>query len=496
MDTQLIAKVLPTKKDGKRSIGTGYPISKDLVLTARHVVIFTARDDKIPISIEWPDLKEDQGLLCKTEVTEIVYESEQYDIAVLKCRVPPQAHISPLLLSRRFPVEHELWVTFGYPRLGKDENAHTREKISALGRFHPPDTDNHKISLTSESDAVEKSGWCGISGAPVFQSTDLYAVIIETPENRGECFTAVSIPYLLKHDQLFFKIVGLDRLELGFSSAIAYLHNHSQPMQQALLIQIGKISKEVESSPQAIIRYLVNLPIPKLIGIIHETQQTTPSIRQTLRQLISLLLPSLYDFDCVSQIRASKGNGSVKVLKIPYATDVSAEILMASADKRPTDFKVIDLGNRKQLRAKNYRLPHPPEAGPDNGRQQHKDRLDDLCSRFADRKTADNIPCEIDAHLFARIASQQQQDYSDNDKKILLQRTLMRDAKVKRPSYYWLWNTPKKEDKLEAEYLQKLVEELKTDYPQIVFLSLEHNVQKVADEEDLFVLLVDIYATD
>ena len=38
MDTKLIAKILSTKKDGKRSVGTGYPIAEGLVLTARHVV--------------------------------------------------------------------------------------------------------------------------------------------------------------------------------------------------------------------------------------------------------------------------------------------------------------------------------------------------------------------------------------------------------------------------------------------------------------------------
>jgi len=40
MHFDLIARVLPTKAQGGRTIGTGYPITKDLVLTARHVVLF------------------------------------------------------------------------------------------------------------------------------------------------------------------------------------------------------------------------------------------------------------------------------------------------------------------------------------------------------------------------------------------------------------------------------------------------------------------------
>jgi V8-like Glu-specific endopeptidase len=203
MDTTLIAKILPTKKDGKRTIGTGYPIAKDLVLTARHVVIFPERNQDKPIVIEWADYKNASGDIYSVEA-EIVFDGkEECDIAILKCQIPPQIQISSSVLARRFPIEHEKWAGFGYPRIGKDEDAGTRKKISVLGKFHPPDTTSHEITLTSESDALEKADWKGVSGAPVFQGTVLYAVISSTPTKRGECFTAVSIPYLLKNNEDF-----------------------------------------------------------------------------------------------------------------------------------------------------------------------------------------------------------------------------------------------------------------------------------------------------
>ncbi|QLQ32165.1 MAG: hypothetical protein HZT40_11870 [Candidatus Thiothrix singaporensis] len=67
MDTKLIAKILPTKKDGKRSVGTGYPIGKGLVLTARHVV-FPHWTDTQKVEVEWPDLNH------KAAVTDIVFD--------------------------------------------------------------------------------------------------------------------------------------------------------------------------------------------------------------------------------------------------------------------------------------------------------------------------------------------------------------------------------------------------------------------------------------
>lgn len=206
MDTRFIAKILPTKINGKRSIGTGYPVGNDLVLTARHVVVFAARDNMIPISVEWPDFG-----YADTNA-EIVFDGgEECDIAVLRCRIPPQVNLPALLLARRFPVPHEEWASFGYPRMGKDSNEEgVRDKVSALGKFHPPDVISHKISLTSESDAIEKEGWCGISGAPVFQGGLIYGVISSTPTNRNECFKAVLIPWLVNNDLLFKQCLGMD----------------------------------------------------------------------------------------------------------------------------------------------------------------------------------------------------------------------------------------------------------------------------------------------
>jgi len=205
MHFDLIARVLPTKAQGGRTIGTGYPITKDLVLTARHVVLFEGRDPNVPISIEWPDLKDNTGKLCSSIVSEIIEFGEQYDIALLKCDIPPKAHNSLPYLTQQFPKAHEKWESLGYPRIGKDEGV--RNKVSVLGKFHPSDN-THQIQLTSESDAIEKEGWCGISGAPVFNGNTLYAVISKTPTERKECFTAVLIPWLINNLPTFSSAIG------------------------------------------------------------------------------------------------------------------------------------------------------------------------------------------------------------------------------------------------------------------------------------------------
>jgi hypothetical protein len=202
----LIAKILPTKVQGGRAIGTGYPITKDLVLTARHVVFFKDRNLQVPISIEWPDLKNDEtGKPYSSIVSEIIQFGEEYDIALLKCDIPLKAHSSLPNLTEQCPAAHDPWESLGYPQIGKYDGK--REKASALGFFHPHGGD-HIIQLTSESDALEKAGWCGISGAPVFNVNTLYGVISKTPTNRKECFIAVLIPWLITNNPDFCKAIG------------------------------------------------------------------------------------------------------------------------------------------------------------------------------------------------------------------------------------------------------------------------------------------------
>ncbi|MEE9412809.1 MAG: trypsin-like serine protease [Methylococcales bacterium] len=496
MDTTLIAKVFLTKKKSKRSIGTGYPISKNLVMTARHVVISPKRDFDKPIVIEWPDITDDSGKPYTVEVTSIVYDGgEQYDIVLLKCKIPPHIHISPLLLSQRFPLAHDPWEGFGYAEIGKNESLNTREKISVIGKFHPPDSASHKISLTSESDALEKAGWCGLSGTPAFQKSVLYAIIIETPTKREQCFTAVSIPYLLKHDSKFSQATGYDQLELEFNSAIAYLQGIPDA-KSALFTQISKVEKKVADSPQIIVRYLVKMPIPDLIGIICDTQKTvqSQSIRKNLGELMRLLLPSLYGFDCVSTIRAGKADKSIHLIEIPYATDISAEMLMAATDNRLADFRVIELDYDKQVRPGKFRLAIPPETGPGAGEKQLQDIKDDLSNRLSRGDDVSTMQIAIDEHLFRINPRKQQRAYTPEDKNKLVSAWLEDGAAAGRPGFYWLLSLT--DDESENQRIRKLAEHLKNSYPQITLLSLNMNTDSEITEYGLFNQLADTQSID
>ena len=341
MDSKLIAKILPTKKDGKRAIGTGYPIAKNLVLTAGHVVDFDARDEAVPITVEWPDLKH-----ADTNASEIVFFSDEHDIAILRCQTPANMSLSPGLLAKRDPKEHEPWSGFGYPAIGKDADSGTREKIPAMGKFFPPDSATPKLTLTSESDAVEKAGWCGISGAPVFHGPQLIAVITETPRKREECFTAISIPWLIRNHPAFREITGIQ----------SQIQNHQQFLAEQKR-QISDVLSNMTAESLLFKQIAGQLKLnaantsnrkltEKLLEVFNEDDlavldmllragadalkhDSGESIRQNLRQLFCLFA-GLMAPECPAIKQA--------LIKLPVRTAMAAELSLAALYDTNPDF--------------------------------------------------------------------------------------------------------------------------------------------------------------
>ncbi len=416
-------------------------------------------------------------------------------MVLIRCATPPQAYISPLLLSERHPVEYEKWKSMGFPKIGKEDDG-KRHKISAMGEIFPPDKCSAILDLESQGDAKDKAGWQGISGAPVFRGHTLIAVMVDTPNDINERLRAVSIAYLLEKEEKFRELTGIASRNCDFNSAIETLQNNPT-VKSALFKQICQNDTTVTDSVVQIINYLSRIPIPELISTIYSTQQNNKdkTLRSVLARLLRELLPSLYDSACAAKIRSAKDNHFSGILQIPYATDVSAEMLMASADNRPADFRLIpiDLSNpdRKQVMPGSYKLALPPESG--TTAVQQEDISDDLFSRLLGVDCTDNIAIAIDEYLFRKIPRKQAgRHYTAADKKKLIKSALELDAKNQKPGYYWIWNIS---DEIDNENyknsFKQLAQDIKNNYPAITLLSLDVNIDRELEENELFDLLPD-----
>ncbi len=345
MDSKLIVKILPTKKDGKRSIGTGYPIAKGLVITARHVVEFNDRDTVVPITVEWPDLNHSDA-----KVSEIVWVSDVHDIAILQCQTPPNMSLPSDLLAKRDPKQHEEWSGFGYPAIGKDPESGQREKIPAMGKFFPPDATSPILTITSESDSLEKAGWCGLSGAPVFQGPHLFAVITETPTKRNECFIAISIPWLIRNNEQFREITGIE-------SHIQRHQNFVAEQKQQICNLLSKMANEdvlfkhiagqlklnvANTTYQKLQEKLLEafeqdglalLDMLLRAGAEALKQDATEAVRQNFRMLFCLFA-SLMAPECAAIKQA--------LIKLPVRTAMAAELSLAALYDTNPDFVFHD----------------------------------------------------------------------------------------------------------------------------------------------------------
>lgn len=271
--------------------------------------------------------------------------------------------------------------------------------------------------------------------------------------------------------------------EINFNAAISQLQR-TPKVQKLLFAEISKADGNVKDSAKDIIEYLVKIPIPKLLKIISLIQQENindHTIRRDLGILVRNLLPSLYGADWITQIRNNRFNANV--LEIPYATDISAEILMAGADKRPADFKIVQLDHGKKLRPGKYRLALPPESGSEQISQlQAVD--DDLSNRISNGINFSDIHLAVDEELFKNNLRKQGRPYTMEDKRRLNQRWLEKEAQENKPGFYWFFFMSA--DEKERERFQKFTADIRQSYPYITILALESDFERQDEEDDLF----------
>ena len=192
MNPHLIAKIKAPDQQAKNSIGTGYPITQEWVITAKHVIDFVDRSNE-PIIIEWlnhhPVKVQDIKLLDN-------------DIALLRCNVPAELGRIDFSPAAKLPAEREGWKSAGHP------DVNDCELFDATGQFGV-DLGHAMITLTLD-DTCRLDQWGGMSGAPVFKGDRFCAVIIEHDQRMEKRLNAISIPWLLQNNQNFREAVGLD----------------------------------------------------------------------------------------------------------------------------------------------------------------------------------------------------------------------------------------------------------------------------------------------
>lgn len=174
----LIQSFTDPENQNEYSIGTGYFITNDMILTARHVVSRSQPPWKIRIRLEegtpaWQDVDPN-----------IVWENKLYDACVVKASTPinPKGEIQWL---DAIPEESEVtWNTVGYPAAYRYQNDDGVQRKSAglSGTWYVQGgggPGNQFLDLGVDYNS-NVEGWPGISGAPVFFNDNLIGILKTT----------------------------------------------------------------------------------------------------------------------------------------------------------------------------------------------------------------------------------------------------------------------------------------------------------------------------
>ena len=88
MDENLLVRIIVPTVDGKARLGTGYPVARDRILTARHVLAQPDRDENQPIQIQWQAA--DSVAMPPATANVLWQGGADMDAAVLEYKLPRQ----------------------------------------------------------------------------------------------------------------------------------------------------------------------------------------------------------------------------------------------------------------------------------------------------------------------------------------------------------------------------------------------------------------------
>lgn len=488
--------------NGQGRIGTGFPIARDRILTARHVLFGAGLDQAADFELRWHhwrDTTQSAGRWQRVARVGIVFSgTADLDAAVIEYPFPPEvAAWYPLTARNHATGTH--WESEGFPDVGRRED-NSRVAVPMQGKTHRYASRAKDAWLDVDAPPVP-AGWRGASGSPVIVLSQVAGILTEVPPGfQGGRLMALPAARLLA-DAQFRQAIGY-RTD---SDRTAALVGVLEPVRRQSPLAIGALECGIEGTDGARWRDPAN-PVDALaaalndcnvsdllrfardaIKALHKVGQ--PDDASALGELVQRLLPILYDHTAVDAVRDKVDDPAAVLVGLPIATAFVAEAIMAGADGRETRWQPPD--RNRELEGQ-LRLPNTPNNGidPTGARamesfQEHLrrklcvDRLNDFEAAFC-RCLSEFVPAE----MRARLSAHEQDDLyaMAADEVAYLAETNSR--------YYYLFQLPP-DPEHRAQILGTL-SRLKQQFKAVAFMELAWDAKLMRAERNDFRPLQDI----
>lgn len=480
-----VAIFVPTKGD-YGELGTGYPVAKDLILTARHVVCPKDPDLDRPIKVQFKG-----GNWCELPRRDLAWQSgEELDVALLKCAFP-QSFSGEFFgfLSASRPQDNSGWVGAGFATAGGDNKPGNPRLVNVLGRVHSAADHDPQFELGAEFPPDVEEGWQGISGSPVFVHGKIIGVIVVCPANfRAQRLRATPSWKLLK-DPEFSKAVGRDdQLERRrhFEERIVQILEESEAVSKALAEGFFEappsVGRKVDAAEAA--SKLLDLDMPGAMercdrvyfDLISQKKSKDAGV---VAKLVQFLLPAIYDQGVITAVRSRKYDIDAVLLELPASIRTVAEVIMAGVDRRETRYRRYS-NDQEGLPEGIYSLPAPPESGFDSSGAAFQSNLHRHFKNQYGLTNTDPLRGEWDAYMIRRFRMSERERSRTQEIKDIADR-LDFLARKRGTTYYFLTDPPADEQARDAH--RRFIGALKKDYPAVVFLQLNDNWEMERNEK-------------
>lgn len=366
---------------GSQAVGTGFWVTRNRVLTARHVFA-DAGDWKIQPVNGYPVIKLDASMIrWKGE--------DPLDVVVLEVEHPDSRLSEPLKFSRRI-FETQRCETSGFASISARSPAEPLLDGSLCplsGNLHPSTEKATILNFTVEQgwENIEQLG--GVSGAPLMIKGQLYGIVKGGPkELKGRRLDIIDIHRALGPG--FLEALGFPKVE-GRATTLSdkakgLLLNEdvlARELAKEIAMKLGKSGKTWKVE-RLIAELRGNVKVGDLLSILKVIQKRAIdagnlSKISRIRDLGLLLVPLVFWRD----IKFERARITADFMSLPFFNKVTAEIVQAAYDGRKLELIPVADGSLRLEKA--IVAPTPPESGASSS-QEEEDFLRMLLDALVD----------------------------------------------------------------------------------------------------------------
>jgi hypothetical protein len=379
IDPRFLVRVeVPTRVDGKRdgagkhgTTGTGYPVGRDLILTARHVVQPAHRDGSYRIRARWmqfPDFGREGAVELAPDEEAVVWKGngEHDDLILLRCPERPPEVVVPAWPWAPLPRWNMPFKSLGYPRATRLEDPSGVERAPRQNAFSGEIRTSAEpwFEIVDSAAPKDAEGWKGASGMPIFTAEGIagvFSAALSEVRGKGHC---IPVAPLLERAPELVRLFDEDRFAAHWSAfrqrearKVASTLGKSERLRGLLVARLldAGVCPELDHGPvesaATAAGCLLDLAFETFTGIAVELhRQLRDAVadkgpeardeRTALEALVTLTLhlaPMLYDAELARTAYVSSRRA--QLLELPAALYSVAELMVAAEEGRAAAYQ-------------------------------------------------------------------------------------------------------------------------------------------------------------